>query len=212
MDFESFKREITFPPYTAILFCHLSQNHIPCYRSSDRSVESLAGSQSSLLTVESSPWQSKRRRASTFHEGESRDENPSPRWRKRRASFNESRFNTKTTVLEGINNKSIQPSESSSYPLPPPCTCPYFGDSKTHKSPFQTPAELKILPSDTIQVSTGKLTLEVDKPASPSISPIKSSLARTRGCSGSSSPSNVMVTWESRRSHRRGNNRDEFLN
>lgn len=98
-----------------------------------------------------------------------------------------------------------EPSESSSYPLPPPCTCPYFGDSKPDKSPVPTPAELKIVPTDTLQVASGKLTLHVDKPVSPAVSPIKSSLARSRRCSGSSSPSNVMVTWEPRRgSHRRG--------
>lgn len=148
-------------------------------------MESLADSHSSLLTSESSPWQSKRRRASTFHEG---------------ASFHE----TRSTTISSEDNKS-EPSESASFPLPPPCTCPYFGEKQSDKSPLPTPAEVKIVPSDTLQVS-GKLTLDVEKPVSPSISPIKkSSLVRSRGSSGDSSPNNVMVTWETRRSHRRGN-------
>lgn len=174
------------------------------FRSTDRSVESLDGSQSSLLIIESSPWQSRRRRASTFHEGESRDEYPSPRWRKRRASFHEARYVRDETVLEETGQTKDQPIESSSYLLPPPCTCPYFGDNKSEKSLVPTPAELKIVPSGTLQVVAGKLTLDVDKPASPSISPIKSSMARNRGCSGSTSPSNAMVTWEPRKTHRRG--------
>lgn len=162
-------------------------------------MESLADSHSSLLTSESSPWQSKRRRASTFHEGDSRDECPSPWRRKRGSSFHE----TRSATISSDENKS-EPSESVSFPLPPPCTCPYFGEKQSDKSPLPTPAEVKIVPSDTLQVS-GKLTLDVEKPVSPSISPIKkSSLARSRGSSGDSSPNNVMVTWESRRSHRRG--------
>ncbi|KAJ8916209.1 hypothetical protein NQ315_016348 [Exocentrus adspersus] len=167
--------------------------------SGDRSVESLADSHSSLLTSESSPWQSKRRRASTFHEGDSRDDTPSPWRRKRGASFHE----TRSTTLSSDDTKS-EPSESVSFPLPPPCTCPYFGEKQSDKSPLPTPAEVKIVPSEALQAS-GKLSLDVDKPASPCVSPVKkSALARSRRGSGDSSPNNVMVTWEPRRSHRRG--------
>lgn len=175
-----------------------------CFRSDDRSVDSLTGSQSSLLVIEPPSWQTKRRRASTFHEGESRDENPSPRWRRRGTSFHEARLLSNQTASEATNKPNASAEESSSYPLPPPCTCPYFGENKLQKSPLPTPAELKIVPSDSLQVSPGKLGLDVDKSASPAVSPIKSSLARNRRCSGSSSPSNVMVTWEPRRTHRRG--------
>lgn len=59
-----------------------------------RSDDSLADSHLLLLNCEiSSQWQAaRRRRASTFHEGDSRDESPSPRWRKRGGSFHEIRF------------------------------------------------------------------------------------------------------------------------
>lgn len=187
----------------------LSTCCIFCYRSDDRSVDSLTGSQSSLLIMEPPPWQTKRRRASTFHEGESRDETPSPRWRRRGASFHEARLLSSQTVSEETTNQPGAPAESSSYPLPPPCTCPYFGE-KSQKTPLPAPAELKIVPSDSLQVSSVKLGLDVERTVSPSISPIKSSLARSRRCSGGSSPNNVMVTWEPRRSHRRGNQTHTF--
>ncbi|KAJ8976646.1 hypothetical protein NQ317_009109, partial [Molorchus minor] len=156
--------------------------------SGDRSVESLADSHSSLLTSESTPWQSRRRRASTFHEGDSRDECPSPRWRKRGASFHEARSATITS-----DDSKSEPSESSSFLLPPPCTCPYFGE-KQDKSPLPTPADVKIVPSDTLQVG-GKLALDVDKPVSPSLSPIKkSSMARERSHRRGSSFGNTRAT------------------
>ncbi|XP_063922647.1 dopamine receptor 3 [Zophobas morio] len=158
--------------------------------SGERSTDSLADSHSSLLTPEGSPWTSKRRRASTFHEGDTRDESPSPRWRKRGSSFHDVRSSDASSEL------SSEPTESSPFPLPPPCTCPYFGDKQSDKSPPPKPAEVKIIPT------TGKLTLDVDKPAA---SPLKKSI-RSRGSKGSadSSPNNIVVTWESRRSHRRG--------
>lgn len=39
--------------------------------------------------------------------------------------------------------------------LPPPCTCPYFGD-KNDKSPVPRPAEVKIIPSDKLLCPPGK--------------------------------------------------------
>lgn len=90
--------------------------------------------------------------------------------------------------------------------LPPPCTCPYFGDKQSDKSSPHIPAEVRIIPSDKL---SPKLTLEVmSKPTSPALSPVKKSmLSKSRGGSGESSPNNIVVTWESstcRRSHRRG--------
>lgn len=85
-----------------------------------------------------------------------------------------------------------------SFSLPPPCTCPYFGDKQSDKSPPSKPVEVKILPTaDKLDVSGAK---------SPALSPVKKSmLTKSRGNSGESSPNNIMVTWESpRRSHRRG--------
>ncbi|XP_074040662.1 5-hydroxytryptamine receptor 2B [Leptinotarsa decemlineata] len=166
----------------------------------DRSVESLADSHSSLLTSESSPSQSKRRRASTFHEGDTKEEYPSPKWRKRGASFHEDRFPSQPEKYED----KPEATDNSPFPLPPPCTCPYFGE-KSGNVPPPAPAELKIVPSEALQASGGKMTLDVENRSLLPISPIKkSSLVRSRGSSGESSPNNVVVTWESRRSHRRG--------
>lgn len=132
----------------------------------------------------------KRRRASTFHEGDLRSESPSPRWRKS-SSFHERRL--------GSDNSDEGTGSSGSFPLPPSCTHPYFGDKL---SPPKSAAEVKIAAGDKmLDVSGGK------SPAlSPALSPIKKSmLSKSRGSSGESSPNNVMVTWESpRRSHRRG--------
>ncbi|KAF7269015.1 hypothetical protein GWI33_017936 [Rhynchophorus ferrugineus] len=159
--------------------------------------DSLTCSHSSILTAsELSPWQSKRRRASTFHEGDTRDETPSPRWRRRRgSSFHEMR----SANLDSARNN---PNECS-FPLPPPCTCPYFGEKQGDKSPLPTPAEVKIVPSDKLGAN---YSLGAEKTPSPGISPIKkmASGSRSRGSSSDSSPNNVVVTWESRRSHRRG--------
>lgn len=161
----------------------------------------MADSHSSLLTTDSSPWQSKRRRASTFHEGDTRDESPSPRWRKRGSSFHETRS------CELSSDDKSEATESLTFPLPPPCTCPYFGEKPPDKSPPPKPTEVKIVPSDKLQV-TGKLSLDTDnsKPTSPSLSPIKKSLlSRSRGSSaGDTSLNNIVVTWESRKGHRRG--------
>lgn len=164
----------------------------------DRSPESLTSSPSPLLSSEPSPWIMRRRRASTFHEGDSRDESPSPKWKKRRgSSFHE----TRSTLSE---DSEREPSESSTYPLPPPCTCPYFGENSKDKSPSPRPTEVKIIPSENVpsSQSSPKLTLDVKKQTVLSTSPVKKSmLSKTRG---SSSPNNIIVTWESPRRHRRG--------
>ncbi|XP_066256920.1 D(2) dopamine receptor [Euwallacea similis] len=157
------------------------------------SAESLTASRSSLLTSsEQSPWQSKRRRASTFHEGDSRDENPSPRWRRRRGSSFHGMHSVSSERTQSI------PSECSLLPLPPPCTCPYFGVKPSDKCVLPPPAEVKIVPSNSY-------TLSAEKSVSPAVSPVKKSALSSRSRAGSdSSPNNIVVTWESKRGHRRG--------
>lgn len=169
-----------------------------------RSGDSLADSHSSLLTPDTSPWQSKRRRASTFHEGDARDDSPSPRWRKRGSSFHETR-SVELSSDDRCSTTTDTATESLSFPLPPPCTCPYFGDKQIDKSPPPKPAEVKIVPSDKLQVAN-KLSLESEQSSSPAISPIKkpSIISRTRAGSNESSSNSIVVTWESRRGHRRG--------
>ncbi|CAH1180972.1 unnamed protein product [Phyllotreta striolata] len=163
--------------------------------SSNRSIETLTDSNSSILSTELSPWQFRRRRASTFHEGDTKDEYPSPKWRKRRASYQDNRHPSNFSIAENKN----EPAESE-YPLPPPCTCPYFGN-KPDKSP--TPSDLKVTPGGSLRSSPTPLNAE--NMHLLNVSPAKkSSLARNRGNSGESSPNNAVVTWEPRRSHRRG--------
>ncbi|XP_031343920.1 5-hydroxytryptamine receptor 2C [Photinus pyralis] len=148
--------------------------------SENRSMDSLSGSHSSLSHDQSSPWTIKRRRASTFHEGDTRDESPYPRWRRRGSSFHESR----TRDVEVISMS--ETSESVSYPLPPPCTCPYFGD----KSPVPKTTEVKIVSSDQLDVEEHKSSL-------PYLNKKQSTMKNT--------PSTVLVTWEAgKRSSRRG--------
>lgn len=165
------------------------------YRFRSCSSEEAAVIEDSRKSLESPPCIiPRRRRASTFHEGDNRDEFPSPKWR-RSSSFHERH-------LDSDNYESVTAMESkreqTSFPLPPPCTCPYFGEKQPDKSPLPKPAEVKIIPSDKM--------LEVTGGKSPALSPVKKSmLTKSRGNSGDSSPNNVMVTWESpRRSHRRG--------
>lgn len=159
------------------------------YSSGDKSNESLADSHSSLLTPEVSPWSSKRRRASTFHEGDSRDENPSPRWRKRGSSFHEIR---NSEISSGSCN---EPAENALFPLPPPCTCPYFGDKSSDKSP-----PLSKLSGVKIVGTSDKLSLDVGKPNASPLRKHRSSRSSTEN-----SPNNIVVTWEpSCRGHRRG--------
>ncbi|XP_017783825.1 PREDICTED: D(2) dopamine receptor [Nicrophorus vespilloides] len=168
--------------------------------SGDRELH-LSNLNSPLLSSSSespSPWLVKRRRASTFHEGDSRDESPSPRWRRRGSSFHE----TRTIDLPEETSKSER-SESNSLLLPPPCTCPYFGHKQNDKSPAPQTAEVKIIPSEKIEIlSTSENKL------SPAVSPIKKSmLSKSRtGINGESSPTNIVVTWESptRKKHHRG--------
>ncbi|KAF2880173.1 hypothetical protein ILUMI_25974 [Ignelater luminosus] len=175
----------------------------PKTSSGDRSTESLTGSHSSLLVSELSPWTPKRRRASTFHEGDTRDETPSPRWRRRGSSFHETR--SKDLSEESSISKA---SESGSFPLPPPCTCPYFGEKQPDKSPLPKPAEVRIIPSEQMPVSARKIqVLDTEEQDSPTVSPIKKPLLQKNSNKSANelTPNNILVTWEpSRRTSRRG--------
>ncbi|XP_050307187.1 5-hydroxytryptamine receptor 2A [Anthonomus grandis grandis] len=170
------------------------------------STDSLSASRSSLLTnSELSPWpQPKRRRASTFHEGDSRDDSPSPKWRKRRGSSFHELYSTPSNESERT-----RPTEECSLSLPPPCTCPYFGGASKRAEKCEQ-IEVKIVSgADRLGVvnfsprhrnSFGGVGAEKPSPGTK-----KSALsARSRGGSGDSSPSNIVVTWEARRGHRRG--------
>lgn len=170
--------------------------------SRDRSTESLTGSHSSLLTTELSPWTSKRRRASTFHEGDTRDETPSPRWRRRGSSFHETRSKD---ISEEISLS--EASESASFPLPPPCTCPYFGEKQMEKLQLPKPTEVKIVPTEQIPASSRQTqTLDTDDQISPAISPTtKRSSLQKNTKTADATANNILVTWEPpRRTSRRG--------
>lgn len=142
--------------YFIFYIIYIVNNFLSCFSTTDRSSDSLSSSHSPLLSIEPSPWINRRRRASTFHEGDSRDESPSPRWRRRRgSSFHEIR----SSIHEVSSND--EASESTAFPLPPPCTCPYFGD-KTENIPTPRPTEVKIIPTQNL--SEGKLNLDVEEP------------------------------------------------
>lgn len=95
--------------------------------------------------------------------------------------------------------------ESNSFPLPPPCTCPYFGEKPANnKSPVPKPTtEVRIVPSDKLSTGGKMVGLDVDKPSSPAVSPNKKALLN-RNRTDNNTGNNVIVTWESRKSHRRG--------
>ncbi|KAF5303050.1 hypothetical protein FQR65_LT08379 [Abscondita terminalis] len=103
--------------------------------SSKTSTDSLSESRSSLFVMEDLQYSVKRRRASTYHEGDSRNESSSPRFRRRGSSFHETRTNN-------LEDASISETANVTFTLPPPCTCPYFGE----KSPLlRTEAETKVI-------------------------------------------------------------------
>lgn len=157
-----------------------------------RSTATLTESHSSLFSTELPAWHMKRRRASTFHEGDTRDEAPTPRWRRRRTS---SFHATGRAYSEHMHN----PPTECALPMPPPCTCPYFGMKQEDKC-VAPPAEVKI-------VSSGLgSNLYKQNHTTPTVSPIKKSALsnRSRPTSSDSSPNNIVVTWESKRGHRRG--------
>ncbi|GLV37827.1 5-hydroxytryptamine (serotonin) receptor 2B [Carabus blaptoides fortunei] len=180
----------------------------------DRSGDSLSDSHSSINVSESSPWpggsKRQRRRASTFHEGDTRpgeEDNSPPRWRKRGSSFHEVRSSVTTSSsverpsseggVEETTNATTNVcggSGAGTFPLtlPPPCTCPYFGD-KREAAP--KPAEVKIVPSDKLLLSAGRAEEE-----NSTVVTLRSLINK----SADNSPNNTVVTWEERRGHRRG--------
>lgn len=108
------------------------------------------------------PWKH-RRRASTFNEAHlERAELKSPRTpRKRSFSFHE-----QSTFVRGSVSRKNSPNEENGQrkasdkhggeiTLPPPCTCPYFGES-SKKPPPQPPSEIVIVSSDTMKPISGK--------------------------------------------------------
>ncbi|KAF5287750.1 hypothetical protein FQA39_LY15770 [Lamprigera yunnana] len=146
---------------------------------SKTSSASSSDSHSSLFGAESMQWTSKRRRASTFHEGDTRDASPFPRWRRRGSSFHE----TRSKDVEEMS--SSKTSESVSFPMPPPCTCPYFGD----KSSVTKSADVRIMSVERFAPDT-----DIDEEKSP----VKRSTTKN-------SSNNVLVTWEgTKRSSIRG--------
>ncbi|XP_022918962.2 5-hydroxytryptamine receptor 2B [Onthophagus taurus] len=181
----------------------LNDNNKSSKIESNEPTESVSDSASPLLSNRNSPssWLTRRRRASTFHEGDQRDESPQPKWRKRGSSFHEIRYTPPESSSMSI------PSEISTLPLPPPCTCPYFGEKQSDKSPPPPPTEVKIIPTignslpvenTPSPVQPQRINLDIEK---SSMSPLKRSIInRNRD----HSPNNIVVTWESRKSHRRG--------
>ncbi|GAB0090527.1 dopamine D2-like receptor [Sergentomyia squamirostris] len=106
--------------------------------------------------------------------------------------------------------------------LPPPCTCPYFGDKPRHQQHNLKPTEVKIISTSvnfrsattlsesnnididaiqTLSSSSGTILTSTSSTKSLSTLPI-SSTTPTRKLSYSKS--NSIVTWDSRRNQRRG--------
>lgn len=114
---------------------------------------SLSGSHSSLSVPEPTNAFQRKRRASTFHEGErdtSTESSSSPRWRKRGNSFHDTFVTVESSGI-ALDEPPVVPSLL----LPPPCTCPYFGDKHSDKSPVPKPAEVKIVPSEKLLCPPG---------------------------------------------------------
>ncbi|KAK1132246.1 hypothetical protein K0M31_016368 [Melipona bicolor] len=111
------------------------------------------------------PWKH-RRRASTFNEAHlERAETISPRTpRKRSFSFHEQPlFGQRGSVSRknssneegGVAQRKPGDKQEGEIPLPPPCTCPYFGES-SKKPPPQPSSEIVIVSSDTMKPISGK--------------------------------------------------------
>lgn len=140
---------------------------------------SLSGSHSSLSVPEPGYLLQKRRRASTFHEGDSSTEgSTSPRWRKRLNSCHDTNTPNETT-----GNTSDEPTiPVPALLLPPPCTCPYFGDKQSDKSPVPKPAEVRIVPSDKLLCPPGQVVTTCDS-ASGEVPVTNNSVVSWRGSS-----------------------------
>ncbi|KAI4494490.1 hypothetical protein M0802_008811, partial [Mischocyttarus mexicanus] len=187
------------PPPSAMSALHAFGAEI----SGDSGGSSGSGSRTSLSMGQDDlsspiPWKH-RRRASTYNEAHlQRADSISPKMpRKRSFSFNEqttfrrSSSSRKSSANED-NAKSRKSSDKSDNEIttilfPPPCTCPYFGESSKKQTP--QPTEVVIVSSETMKPITER-TLEVNLLGS------KNS-ARTNEIV----PANSVVTW---RGGRRG--------
>ncbi|XP_033193111.1 5-hydroxytryptamine receptor 2B [Bombus vancouverensis nearcticus] len=191
------------------------QSHRCSFRhGSGESGSSASGSRTSLSIPEDlsspTPWKH-RRRASTFNEAHlERAESGSPRTpRKRSFSFHEqpvfgrgsvSRKNSSNEETSSTQRKSSDKQEGE-IALPPPCTCPYFGES-SKRPPPQPSSEIVIVSSDTMKPISGK-NLEAAFLG-------RSNSGRTEA-SRSYEPNSV-VTWRSgRRGSSLGNTRTALL-
>lgn len=140
------------------------------------------------------PWRH-RRRASTYNERAylQRFES-SPKQRKRAFSFHEATIlgrsgskmsSTNSPNLED-NQQTEKPDKKENLPLPPPCTCPYFGESS--KKPLPMPSsEVVIISSDSSKPMGKKLNMGLLSKSPKSDS--------TRSYEGS----NSVVTWSGSR-------------
>ncbi|KAK0077366.1 hypothetical protein PV325_004030, partial [Microctonus aethiopoides] len=120
------------------------------------------GSRASLTTAQDdasppTPWRH-RRRASTYNEAYlQRVNSTSPKARKRAFSFHESITVHSSSRLSSRNSTTIENSQNSQkinektndVLFPPPCTCPYFGESS--KPPSQNSTEVVIISSDSLK-------------------------------------------------------------
>ncbi|XP_016904486.1 uncharacterized protein LOC107992884 [Apis cerana] len=150
---------------------HQQQSHRCSFRhgSGESGGSSASGSRTSLSIQEDlsspTPWKHPRRRASTFNEAHlERTESGSPKTpRKRSFSFHEQPvFGRGSSVSrKSSSNEETPQSRKSSdkqegeIALPPPCTCPYFGES-SRKPPPQPSTEIVIVSSDTMRPISGK--------------------------------------------------------
>ncbi|XP_033340630.1 5-hydroxytryptamine receptor 2B [Megalopta genalis] len=142
------------------------QLHRCSYRhgSGESGASSASGSRTSLSAQEDlsspTPWKH-RRRASTFNEAHlERAEDNSPKTlRKRSFSFHEQPVYIRSSRKDSSNEATVQrkPAEKQEgeLSLPPPCTCPYFGESSKRQPP-QPAGEIVIVSSDTMKPITGK--------------------------------------------------------
>uniref|UniRef100_A0A6P7FS30 Uncharacterized protein LOC114333495 n=1 Tax=Diabrotica virgifera virgifera TaxID=50390 RepID=A0A6P7FS30_DIAVI len=156
----------------------------------NKSDESLTNSHSSLLSSEYGSCQFKRRRASTFHIGDNKEEYLSPKCKKRRASCHENLDSDeikKDIIKDGRNE--------SKYSLASPFLSPYFKD-QPEKLSLPTTPELKIS-HDPLKKTISRNLNDCNEQFL-TVSPIKKPMLKTGDTTNS-----IMVTWE-HRSHRRG--------
>ncbi|XP_046417181.1 5-hydroxytryptamine receptor 2A [Neodiprion fabricii] len=180
---------------------HANLHHRCNFRSGfDGSAPSSASGSRTSLTLQGveegyppTPWR-QRRRASTYNEAHLSRVNTPPRTgRKRASSFHVQREFTRSPtaaddreVRESVaapqSTGGEERGEERALPLPPPCTCPYFGEG-SERQPRRPSTELVIVSSDTLKpIGKGPLDMGL--------------LARQRGPESGS-----VVTW---RGGRRG--------